>query len=79
MSKYVHHSLALTEKEQVKLDAVKKSTGFGVKKIFMAMVDALMPTRIGIDDTQGDGKNKSAIILNVPSEKSPEASIIEEE
>lgn len=43
MSKYNHHSLALTEEEQIKLDAVKKSTGLGVKKIFMAMIEALLP------------------------------------
>lgn len=44
MSNYVHHSLALTEEEEKKLEIVKKSSGFGVKKIFMAMVEAMLPT-----------------------------------
>ncbi len=68
MSKYTHHSLALTDEEQRKLDEVKKSSGFGVKKIFMAMVEALLPANTMHelpDETIGDGKNKSAIILNV--------------
>lgn len=43
MSKYTNHSLALTDDEEKKLDLVKKSTGYGVKRIFMAMVEALLP------------------------------------
>lgn len=61
MPRYNAHSLQLSDAEEAKLNAVKKSTGFGVKKIFMAMVEALLPK----DDSIGDGKNKSAIVLNV--------------
>lgn len=37
MSIYHHHSLALTDAEEIEY----KKTGLGVKKIFMAMVKAL--------------------------------------
>lgn len=65
MSKYTHHSLALNDKEEEEF----KKTGLGVKKIFMAMVKSLnninsTPT----EETQGDGKNKSSIMLNVEPE-----------
>ncbi len=63
MSHYTHHSLALTDEEQNKLNEVKKSTGYGVKKIFMAMIEALLPKVV--DETKGDGVNKSAITLNL--------------
>lgn len=41
MSKYNTHPLALNDAEELKFQDVKKRTGFGVKKIFMAMVEAL--------------------------------------
>lgn len=39
--KYNRHSLALNDIEEAQFKAVHKSTGFGVKKIFMAMIKAL--------------------------------------
>lgn len=69
MSKYTHHSLALTDKEQAQFEQAKKLTGAGVKKLFMAMIDSILKSITPVDDPaeiQGDGENKSAIVLNVP-------------
>jgi len=41
MRKYNTHSLALTDKEEEQFKRVYIKTGFGVKKIFMAMLNAL--------------------------------------
>lgn len=41
MPKYTTHSLSLTQDEEAKYTRVKTATGFGVKKIFMAMIDTL--------------------------------------
>ena len=48
MSKYNHHSLALTDSEEEEF----KATGYGVKKIFMAMVRALKPPPVVKVDPQ---------------------------
>lgn len=50
MQKYNRYSLALTNEEDDKLKAVKESSGFGVKKIFMAMVEALLPPPIETEE-----------------------------
>jgi len=41
MREYKRYSIALTPLENEKFLAVKKHTGFGVTKIFKAMVDVL--------------------------------------
>lgn len=41
MKKYHTHSLALNDQEQADFEEVKARTGFGAKKIFMAMIEAL--------------------------------------
>lgn len=51
MSKYTHHSLALNNDEQAQFEEVKRSTGFGVKKIFMAMIKALKPAEPTVQQT----------------------------
>ena len=62
MSIYHHHSLALTDEEEAEF----KKTGLGVKKIFMAMIKSL--NTLKIDESIGDGENKSAIMLNIEEE-----------
>lgn len=41
MTKYHQHPLALTDEEEKDFQEVKSRTGYGPKKIFMAMVAAL--------------------------------------
>ncbi len=41
VKKYIQHCLALNPEEEVQFQEIKKRTGFGVKKIFMAMIDML--------------------------------------
>ena len=41
MRKYNYHSLALNDKEESEFKEVSNRTGFGVKKIFMAMLNTL--------------------------------------
>jgi len=65
MINYKRHSIALNPDEQKQYEEIKKRLGYGQKKIFMAMITALKP----IDETQGDGKNKSAIVLNINEEE----------
>lgn len=78
MSKYHIHSLALTNDEEERFLIVKNRDKIGIKKIFKTMLNALEPTK-KIDDTIGDGKNKSAIVLNVPTETIAPMEIVEEE
>ena len=64
------YCIALNDEENGKLQKVKnhyKETG--IKKIFMGMVNAMhgripMP----VDETQGDGVNKSGIMRNFPGD-----------
>lgn len=41
MTRYNSHSLQLNDQEEADFNEVKKRTGYGIKKIFMAMVNAL--------------------------------------
>lgn len=41
MKKYNRHSLALSDEEEADFQKVKEHTGFGITKIFKAMVNAL--------------------------------------
>lgn len=41
MPRYNGHSLQLTDAEERDFQEIHKRTGFGVKKIFMAMIEAL--------------------------------------
>ncbi len=61
--KYYRASVHLDDKEYNQF--IK--SGLGVKKIFKAMLDALCPPNT-MDESVGDGKNKSAIVLNVEEE-----------
>jgi hypothetical protein len=70
MKTYKRYSIALNNDEDIKLQKVKnhyKETG--VKKIFMGMVNAMcgkIPSTI--EETQGDGVNKSGIMRNFPGD-----------
>lgn len=60
MSNYHHHSLALTDKEEAEF----KKTGLGVKKIFMAMVNAL---NVPSDKTVDKSMDKLSDKIELPS------------
>lgn len=66
MQKYKYHSLALRDQEEKDFLEIKERTGFGVKKIFMAMIQALKPS--------------SASVMHTPSVvHTPEQPVIVEE
>lgn len=44
MPRYNSHSLQLTDAEEKDFQEIRTRTGFGVKKIFMAMIAALKET-----------------------------------
>ena len=70
MKTYKRYSIALNNDEDIKLQKVKnhyKDTG--VKKIFMGMVNAMYGRiPLTVDETQGDGVNKSGIMKNFPGD-----------
>ena len=66
---YKHHSIALNQKDQAIYEKVNKATGLAVTAIFRKMLYSLEKVT---DESIGDGKNKSAIILNVPTEQPSE-------
>lgn len=78
MKIYKRYSLALNEEENNKLKEVKnhyKETG--VKKIFIGMVNAMFSKiKDTVDETKGDGINKSGIMHNF---KEDERNVIPEE
>lgn len=41
LKSYTNHCIALNQEEEVRAQRVMKKTGHGLKKIFMAMIDAL--------------------------------------
>lgn len=57
MKKYKRYCVALNDKENEKFNQVKIK-GFGIKKIFMYGLDT-------VEETQGDGINKSGIMKNI--------------
>ena len=67
---YKHHSIALNQKDQAVYEKVNKATGLAVTAIFRKMLYSLEKVLdTSMDESIGDGKNKSAIVLNVPTEK----------
>ena len=70
---YKHHSIALNQKDQAVYEKVNKATGLAVTAIFRKMLYSLEKVvDTSTDESIGDGKNKSAIILNVPTEQPSE-------
>jgi hypothetical protein len=61
--KYYKTTVSLDEKEHQQF--IK--SGFGIKKIVKTMLDALVPPDT-IEETHGDGKNKSGIMRNFEEE-----------
>lgn len=60
MKKYKRYCVALNDKENEKFNVIK-GKGFGIKKIFMHGLDT-------VEETQGDGVNKSGIMKNFEEE-----------
>ena len=57
--KYYKTTVSLTDEEHNRF----LKSGLGVTKIFKSMLDALVP-KDTIEETQGDGVNKSGIMRN---------------
>ena len=65
---YKHHSIALNQKDQAVYEKVNKATGLAVTAIFRKMLYSLEKVLdTSMDESIGDGKNKSAIMLNIPT------------
>ena len=69
MKTYKRYSIALNNDENIKLQKVKNHYQKGYKKIFMSMVEAMFSKLpLHVDETQGDGVNKSGIMRNFPGD-----------